>query len=525
LIHFYKRREDQESFEGRNSWKWQSKVSQNSSLESSNNQLFSEEESSSYLGSVTRDSYLDSNTITRTTTYDSKSGGFVTSVSTDKNTHDDDDNCENSENQRHELGEDGEKLVLTQDTYNTLKRSEKKTVSFKSNNNTMKRKMSSDDLKSGLVYRSPEFVKSIKIVNKHGRLIKLEQKDKTTKEDSSDDSITNDNDVAVVNHDDENKYHVMTNSNYVANISFSKDSSDRKTSNADSLVTNSLLVLTAPRFRKEEDEKAKLSGYILDENSNENSFDQQQDSSSSKNGSSQIFPSAILDTNDELTNLYKTISRKQILSKVQHSSFNLNTTDNMRENAAPPPSSRPLAKILSMLHSVPNNENMYTSIAEDSVYQSLPTQTSNENKSDQTNSESFNNNSNEVITACPVLLTNILATHTETFRHAYDTGCEDCFDYSNSIGYALPYLQSKQMDSSSTCKVHKGPFKLPHIDPERGHIVGRYANRSNERNKNARLICYLTGILLAFLVLIGVIVVLTLMVANKEFGIIKEIDF
>ena len=57
-----------------------------------------------------------------------------------------------------------------------------------------------------------------------------------------------------------------------------------------------------------------------------------------------------------------------------------------RENAAPPPSSRPLAKILSMLHSVPNNENMYTSIAEDSVYQSLPTQTSNENKSDQTNS-------------------------------------------------------------------------------------------------------------------------------------------
>ena len=40
-----------------------------------------------------------------------------------------------------------------------------------------------------------------------------------------------------------------------------------------------------------------------------------------------------------------------------------------------------------------------------------------------------------------------------------------------------------------------------------------------------RIICYLTGILLAFLVLIGVIVVLTLMVANKELGIIKEIDF
>ena len=38
-----------------------------------------------------------------------------------------------------------------------------------------------------------------------------------------------------------------------------------------------------------------------------------------------------------------------------------------------------------------------------------------------------------------------------------------------------------------------------------------------------RLICYLTGILLSFLVLIGVIVVLTLMVANKELGIIKQI--
>ena len=38
-------------------------------------------------------------------------------------------------------------------------------------------------------------------------------------------------------------------------------------------------------------------------------------------GGGQILPSAVLDTNDELTNLYKTISRKQILSKVQCSSF------------------------------------------------------------------------------------------------------------------------------------------------------------------------------------------------------------
>ena len=80
-----------------------------------------------------------------------------------------------------------------------------------------------------MVYQSPEFVKSIKIVNNHGRLIKLEQEDKTANEDPSDDSITNDNDKAVVNHDNENKYQVMTNSNYVANISFSKETSNRKT--------------------------------------------------------------------------------------------------------------------------------------------------------------------------------------------------------------------------------------------------------------------------------------------------------
>ena len=45
------------------------------------------------------------------------------------------------------------------------------------------------------------------------------------------------------------------------------------------------------------------------------------------------------------------------------------------------PSRRPLAKILSLLHAVPGREgqagtqeNTYTSIAEDSVYQSLPPQ-------------------------------------------------------------------------------------------------------------------------------------------------------
>ena len=144
-----------------------------------------------------------------------------------------------------------------------------------------------------------------------------------------------------------------------------------------------------------------------------------------------------------------------------------------------------------------------------------------------------NNTGGEVITACPVLLNNILKTHSATFRHAYDTGCEDCHDYSNSVGYALPYLQS----SGPVCSVHS----KHHLDPESGHLYHHDHRKQRDRNGNARwvnmsklnffkktdfrLICYLTGILLSFLVLIGVIVVLTLMVANKELGIIKQIDF
>ena len=45
--------------------------------------------------------------------------------------------------------------------------------------------------------------------------------------------------------------------------------------------------------------------------------------------------------------------------------------------------------------------------------------------------------------------------HEFYFRHAYETGCEDCYDYSNSVGYALPYLLQNSPLQSNTCKVHK----------------------------------------------------------------------
>lgn len=91
-------------------------------------------------------------------------------------------------------------------------------------------------------------------------------------------------------------------------------------STGDSIVTSSLLNFTNPKSKYEDEEKAGLSGYILDENSNENSFDTTS-RTNQKRVRNEIFPTAILDSNDELTNLYKTISRKQILSKVQCSPY------------------------------------------------------------------------------------------------------------------------------------------------------------------------------------------------------------
>ena len=64
------------------------------------------------------------------------------------------------------------------------------------------------------------------------------------------------------------------------------------------------------------------------------------------------------------------------------------------------------------------------------------------------------------------------------------------------------------------------------MDIERAQVIGRYTEKSRHSGyTNTRVICYLTGILLAFLVLIGVIIVLTLMIANRELGIVNQMDF
>ena len=77
----------------------------------------------------------------------------------------------------------------------------------------------------GLVYSSPNFVGSIEVVNRRGKLVRLENGDETTESHYSIDMDHQDaQDVA-----DKEVYHVMTNSKYVADIAFNKEAdTDRK---------------------------------------------------------------------------------------------------------------------------------------------------------------------------------------------------------------------------------------------------------------------------------------------------------
>ena len=64
--------------------------------------------------------------------YDSRTGGFITSVTTsdtDQNTDFEDEDEDAGDDCEVERG-DAEKLILSQDTYNTLSKVGKKTVSF-----------------------------------------------------------------------------------------------------------------------------------------------------------------------------------------------------------------------------------------------------------------------------------------------------------------------------------------------------------------------------------------------------------
>ena len=212
---------------------------------------------------------------------------------------------------------------------------------------------------------SPQYVSKIEVVNRTGKLVRLRQREVAASSASARREKVEEVEGGV---SEESPYHVMTNSQYVTAINFSKKQSDGSSkisttsTGGDSLVTSSLLKFTSHKLPEEE--KGKLRGHSAILEDDEDQLRPYGLNSSKHRRTEEMFSSSVVDSNDELTNLYKTISRKQILSKVQGG----------EPQAAA--HSRPLAKILNMLHGVNNSENMYTSIAEDSVYQSLPTQTS-----------------------------------------------------------------------------------------------------------------------------------------------------
>ena len=317
--------------------------------------------------------------------YDTKTGGFITSVTTESSSDTDQTDSELEEEDGgaeddHEVEkeqEDPEKLILTQDTYNTLGRGGKKTVSFVTSKEDSRKKMLDNALQScesklqsfitlidslgGLVSSSPQFVSKIEVVNRQGKLVKLRQREGVV-------SSAREEKVEVRGGlTEESPYHVMTNSQYVTAVNFNKKQTDGSSrlssaSTGDSLVTSSLLKFTQHKLGEEE--KGRLSGHAAIPEEGQDHHRHYGLNSSKHRRTEEMLSSSVVDSNDELTNLYKTISRKQILSKVQGAEPQIAAH------------SRPLAKILNMLHGVHNTENMYTSIAEDSVYQSLPTQNS-----------------------------------------------------------------------------------------------------------------------------------------------------
>lgn len=195
--------------------------------------------------------------------------------------------------------------------------------------------------------------------------------------------------------------------------------------------------------------------------------------------------------------------------------------------------SRPLTKIIERLHAIQTAENTYVSMTSDGLYQSLQHQ--------QQSPPDDNNNSNDgreqdplgkyrgdpikVVSACPVLISNLAASHVETSRHATLSGCMDCCDYATSLGYALPRLEPRVYQpqypaGGGPCNVHG---YTPHgtlSTLERGMMEKAHARHGGgggvDRRRESRVVCYLAAVILAILVLIAVIVILTMMVAHNE---------
>ena len=84
----------------------------------------------------------------------------------------------------------------------------------------------------GWVLQNPGFVQSIQIVNRRGKLVKLDPINPTANKETAVINNTNDNENTVTTSvgatDNDSDYHIMTNKKFVSDIQFNKGIQERK---------------------------------------------------------------------------------------------------------------------------------------------------------------------------------------------------------------------------------------------------------------------------------------------------------
>lgn len=84
----------------------------------------------------------------------------------------------------------------------------------------------------GWVHQNPGFVQSIQIVNRRGKLVKLDPINPTANKETAVINNTNDNEntmtTSVGATDNDSDYHIMTNKKFVSDIQFNKGIQERK---------------------------------------------------------------------------------------------------------------------------------------------------------------------------------------------------------------------------------------------------------------------------------------------------------
>lgn len=306
------------------------------------------------------------------------------------------------------------------------------------------RPRSQGSLPGSLLMQAPNFVTSIAVVSRAGSLLSLTSTDSCLSSSTARVEARHPRIPPTFNGASP---HLTAHTGFVTNIQFGSLSLERGRVGAagrrfpraqlDSLATGSLLSLTRPRGRGP---GGKLSSYVLEERLEPRlgGDDREQDEFDTKELSA-----TVLDKGEEISNLYRTISRKRLLR--QYKDFQIpegeegeekwEEPEGRRERRAeegPRPAGRPLARILERLHALQPAENTYVSLTSDSLYTSL-----------QNGGRGHDDNNNqpekgEGVAACPVLVSHLLACQAETAHHARATGCPDCHDYAASLQVCPP---------------------------------------------------------------------------------------